>query len=637
MTRTVCSALMVCLLSGPAFAQSVPLQSLHDNFPPDKTTVYVAGKIITMDEQKPFATAVAVAGDRIVAVGGQEEVEKALRDRPYSIDRRFADKVIVPGLIDPHLHLWLFALVAPTVFITPDDWDLPWAKVKGITGRDGYVKNLREVESAMKDKDEWLFTWGYHQYFHGELSRKDLDGISQTRPIVVWHRSVHEMYLNTAALNALKITEKSLQGFGLASEQTDFAKGHFWDNGLGLVAKPLFPVMASPERFVRGLAMSKEYVAAGGITTTADPGLMLPDNALDALRKVFDTDDTPFRNLLIVNGHVIWDKFGPEKAIEETERMLQKTGHRVYFLPKQIKFFCDGAAFSQQMQLKEGYLDGHKGSWIQLPQNLEDSARLFWNNDYQIRVHVNGDLGNEVTIGILDKLMKETPRRDHRFSLDHYCVSTTDQAGQIASLGGIVSSNPYYVYSLADRYSESGVGPERAQYMVRNNSVIKSGIPLSLHSDTSMAPAKPLLLAWCAVNRLTMSGKVAGPEERISVQEALKAITINAAYALQKEKEIGSIVPGKLADLTIIEQDPLSIAPEKLKDIPVWGVVFEGKVFQNKSKDSSAASSLYMGRAASDSEDKLFDLQIKDDEHHDCTCTANQIFQHIARQAGMGR
>ena len=115
--------------------------------------------------------------------------------------------------------------------------------------------------------------------------------------------------------------------------------------------------------------------------------------------------------------------------------------------------------------------------------------------------------------------------------------------------------------------------------MVRSGSVVKRGISYSFHSDLPMGPAAPLYLAWCGVNRLTLDGRVAGPEQRISVEEGLRAITINAAYSWRRENELGSITPGKIANFTVLEQDPYSIAPEKLKDIPIWGTVFEGRLF----------------------------------------------------------
>jgi len=630
MPKVISALILFCFLTTQALAQTFSLSSITKAFAPDKTVIYVAKKIITMEDDKPSATAVAVTGERIVAVGSLDEVKKALAGKDYTIDSSFADKIITPGLIDPHLHLFLVGILAPTYFITPDDWDLPWVKIKGIDGQDAYMKKLRETEKSIKDKNEWLITWGYHQYFHGKISRADLDKISTTRPIVVWHRSFHEIYLNTAAINAMKITEEKLKGHGLASEETDLVNGHFWEAGFMMLLEDyLKPHVLSPVRFLKGLKMCKEYLSASGMTTTADPGIFLPDSALEMIRLIFDNESTPFRNLMIANGQMIYETYGADKALDETEKLMHKGGHRIYFQPKQIKLFCDGAAFSQLMQLKDGYLDGHKGAWIQTPEELAACAKLYWDADYQIRIHVNGDLGNEALIGALDRLMKEKPRKDHRFSFDHFCVSTPEQSAQIAALGGLVSVNPYYNYALADKYSEFGLGPERGQYLSRCNSVLKNGIPLSLHSDSTMAPARPLTLAWCAVNRLTMSGKVAGPEEKISVNDALKAITINAAYILQKEKEIGSIKSGKIADFTILEQDPLSVDPKQLKDIPVWGNVFEGNVYQNRHKGQAK---MYTGRIVAKTEQGLTNFNTANGHNHDDLCALNQILQEMLRE-----
>ncbi len=620
--------LSLCFFTAQAFAQTFSLSSLGEVFAPrDKTTVYVAKKIITMEDSKPSASAVAVTGDRIVAVGTLDEVKNALNGQDFTVDNRFAGKVIMPGLIDPHLHVFLLAFLAPTTFITPDDWDFPWAQIKGVTGHDAYMKKLVESEKAMKDKKEWFITWGYHQYFHGKISRKDLDAVSMTRPIVVWHRSFHEIYLNTAAINAMKITDENMKGHGHASEQIDLPNGHFWEAGfIYLGNNYLMKHLASPLRFYKGLKMFKEYVSASGMTTVADPGIELPNSAMEMIRLVLDNDNTPFRSCLIANGQTMYETYGAAKALEETEKRLRKNGHRVYYMPKQVKFYCDGAAFSQNMQLKDGYTDGHTGSWIQPPDEIEACTKLYWDAGYQIRVHVNGDEGNDVLINDLDKLMKENPRKDHRFTFDHYCVSTPEQAKQIAQLGGLVSVNPYYVYVLSDLYSQFGLGPERGQYMVRCNTLLKNNIPLSLHSDCTMAPARPLTLAWCAVNRLTMSGKVAGPEEKIGVNDALKAVTINAAYVLQKEKEIGSIAPGKTADFTILEQDPLSVKPEQLKDIAVWGNIFEGKVYRNKYKSKV---SMYTGRESEILGNGPSGLNSRG---HDDLCMLNQILQESMRR-----
>jgi predicted amidohydrolase YtcJ len=194
-------------------------------------------------------------------------------------------------------------------------------------------------------------------------------------------------------------------------------------------------------------------------------------------------------------------------------------------------------------------------------------------------VHTNGDLGMTVVLDVLEKLLKETPREDHRFTLHHAGYFTEEQAKRIGELDALVSAQPYYLYALGEKYAEVGLGPERAHYMVRLKSLLDNGVKVSLHSDFTMAPAEPLRLAWVAVNRLSASGEVLGPEERITVDQALRAITIDAAYAIRMEDEVGSIAPGKTADFTVLEQDPYEVPPTELKDIPIWGTVFEGTPF----------------------------------------------------------
>jgi len=145
-------------------------------------------------------------------------------------------------------------------------------------------------------------------------------------------------------------------------------------------------------------------------------------------------------------------------------------------------------------------------------------------------------------------------------------------------LGAIVSANPYYPVALADNYRSNGMDPERADNMARMGDVDKAEISYSLHSDMPMAPGQPLFLMWSAVNRITNDGNLRGPEQRVSPLSALKAVTLDAAYSLQMEKDVGSIEPGKLANFTILAENPVTIDPMKIKDIAVWGTVQEGRV-----------------------------------------------------------
>lgn len=154
----------------------------------------------------------------------------------------------------------------------------------------------------------------------------------------------------------------------------------------------------------------------------------------------------------------------------------------------------------------------------------------------------------------------------------------SDQVKNWIELGGIVSSNPYYVTALAGPYERIGPGPDRAKNIAPHKYVLENKGSLSFHSDMPMAPAKPLQLVWAGVNRQTYEGNVAGPEHKVPLDVALKAITIDAAYSIQMEKEVGSIEVGKRANLTVLEKDPYNVEPKDLKDISIWGTMLEGRV-----------------------------------------------------------
>jgi hypothetical protein len=172
----------------------------------------------------------------------------------------------------------------------------------------------------------------------------------------------------------------------------------------------------------------------------------------------------------------------------------------------------------------------------------------------------------------------------------HFAVSSPDQVARIKKLGAIVSGNPYYPVALADNYRVNGLDPARADSMVRMGDVERAGISYSFHSDMPMAPGQPLFLMWTAVNRVTNEGNVRGPEQRVSRLGALKAVTLDAAYSLRLEKDVGSIVPGKLANFTILADNPVTVDPMKIKDIKVWGTVQEGRVLPVRQEGATAAS-----------------------------------------------
>ncbi len=544
----------------------------------DDLTVFKARSIITMDETLPRADAVAVAGGRIVAVGSVESMSGWLGARDHVVDTRFEDLVLVPGLIDNHLHPFLGAMLLNTDWITPHEWDLPGLRVPRTRGRDAYVRRLEAALAESADTSDPFITWGYHEIWHGPITRPDLDRLSRERPIVVWQRSFHEVIVNTAGLAWLGIDP----GAPSPHHEIDLAAGRFSERGLLVALGPIGAHLLAPERIEPGLARLGDVIRRGGITTIGDMGAggyLGFEKEFAVQQAAFGGDDTPFR-VVLVPAAIETNPAGGIGALADAFDGYAALATDRIRVGRHVKLLADGAFFAQYMRMNPpGYIDGHEGKWLTEPADLLALAREFWGRGFQLHVHVNGDAGLDAVLDILAELLDERPRVDHRLTLHHVGYSSNDQLRRAARLGVAVSAQPYYLWALADAYAEHGLGYDRASQISRIGGMLRNGIPVSLHSDFTMAPAAPLTLAWVAVNRLTADGTLMAREERISVKQALRAITIDAAFALRMEHEIGSIVAGKRADFTVLEADPLEIAPQKLKDIPIWGTVYEGTVY----------------------------------------------------------
>ncbi len=356
--------------------------------------------------------------------------------------------------------------------------------------------------------------------------------------------------------------------------------GHFFEQGALAIMGKLAPYMASPASFKNGLEYTVQYYHRNGITVCCEPGGFVSKPVQDAINAVYSGEEVPFNHYFMADGKTFAAQH-PKDArsmVAGSEEILQWGKGRTAYLPKQVKLFTDGAIFSQLMQMKDGYTDGHHGAWIIDPPVFSYAFQGYWDAGYQLHIHNNGDAGFDVVLGELEKAMKRAPRKDHRTVLVHFGFAQANQVKRWIELGGIVSSNPYYVTALAGPYEKIGIGPSRAQNIAPHQFVLDQNGSLSFHSDMPMAPAKPLQLVWAAVNRLTFEGNVAGPEHKVPLDVALKAITIDAAYSIQLEKQVGSIEVGKDANLTILEASPYEVAPTAIKDIGVWGTMLEGRL-----------------------------------------------------------
>jgi predicted amidohydrolase YtcJ len=581
MKRIVEAALgaVLALLAACGQQPNPPTTAKANEVSDPATAIYFGGDILTMEGDTPaYAEAVAVKGERISFVGAKTEAMKQQGASTTLIDLQ--GKTLMPGFIDPHLHPILGSVILNTRFASPFDWVFPWGDAKAVRGHEAFMAKVIAYSKELSNPTEPLVVWGYMEPFHGAMSRKVLDGISRTRPIIVWQYSAHEMFFNTAALDFYKLNEAETRG----NKQIDWKLGRYWEAGFFSVALPkLAPSLMGKEAMQAGLERFRAVTHQGGVTTVGDMATGSSgdlDGDVKMMSAALENDATPFRVQLTPDVNTLGLQMGDGDKVLAFVKELPKRNSPHLAFTNNIKLFSDGAFFGQAMQLEApGYKDGHHGDWIMEPERLRKTMKLWWDQGYTIHIHCNGSLGLTVILDALEMLQKNNPRQDHRLTIEHFGVSTAEQAQRIAALGAVVSANPYYMYSMADKFAAGNLDKKRASEIVRAGSLLENKIPFAFHSDFTMAPIQPLLLAWIAVNRVTAEGTVMAPDQKIPAYNALQAITSNAAYVLRFEEKVGSIKAGKKADFVVLEENPLKIDPMKIKDIRVLETVYEGKAF----------------------------------------------------------
>ena len=539
----------------------------------DEIKIFIAKDIITLNSNNDSVEAVATQGSKIINVGSKEELTSTYPDA--DLVSNYKNATIVPGFIEHHIHPFLAAVTMNSEILAIEDWHLPSKTSKGVRDRASYLSNLYEIENN-HPANQPLISWGFHHYFHGKLTKYDLDKISSIRPIIIIHRSFHEFILNTPAMKLLGINKNAFSDLEVDERLANFDDGHFSERGAIIVLPKLMQVLATPPALMQGLQKTKDYLHSNGITVIGNPGSMYNKDLQIAKNLIFGNLDSPFESYFFPCALNLSEQFKLNEVLDAAKEQTSWGAGKLNYLSKHIKLFADGAMYSQNMVMRAGYLDNHQGSWLMSLDTFENLFKIFWDDGYQIHIHQNGDAGLDRLLATLKKNLDDNPRADHRTTVVHFGYSAKDQLEKMKELGVVVSANPYYVTALSDLYSRKGVGYERSQEMVRLGDAIKEGIKVALHSDMPMAPAAPLMLMHAAVNRDNFAGKVAGPNQRISKIEALRAVTINAAYVLRLEKMYGSIEIGKYANFTVLNRNPLIINSNEIKNIKILGTVLKG-------------------------------------------------------------
>jgi predicted amidohydrolase YtcJ len=268
-------AATAALLTSTAYAaQTQSLQDLAADFRPrEAAKIFVAREFITMDPKQPRAGAVAVVNGRVAAIGGLEELRAIAALQSYVIDETFSDTVVVAGFVEQHVHPVLAALtMMASAVISIEDWDAVSGFSPAVREQAGYAARLKKALAAHDPSDGTFLTWGYHHYFHGQMSRTVLDQAAPEVAVVVWHRSCHEFFPNSKAMKTYGIDAAFFETFSPSQrEQSNFEQGHFYEQGAMKLLERLSPAVATPERLKKGLEYTKTYYLQQGITVCCEP------------------------------------------------------------------------------------------------------------------------------------------------------------------------------------------------------------------------------------------------------------------------------------------------------------------------------------------------------------------------------
>ncbi|HJM50113.1 MAG TPA: amidohydrolase [Alphaproteobacteria bacterium] len=539
-----------------------------------ETTVFSARKIITMNRYQPEASHVAVRQGCILGVGRLDELAGW---GDYTLDERFADKVLLPGFVEGHCHLmegsiWRYQYAGFHARTGPDG-----QLHEGLTSIEAVVERLCQVESEMPDADAPLVAWGFDPiYFEGRrMNRQDLDAVSQRRQVAVVHSNFHIMNVNSAVLEGANITAAT-NVEGIVKDAAGEPNGELQEMAakfmaLSTMGVDYFSEVGEPQ----SLENFGRIACQTGVTTATDLYNAAPDEAVASMLECTRREDFRFRIVPAFGGSSMPARDGVARVHE-----LKKLNHeKLHF--GIVKLVTDGSIQGFTGRLKwPGYYNGAaNGVWNVTPDELEEVLGGYHDGGLQVFIHANADEASELAIEAVEAVLARSPRPDHRHTLQHCQMADEAQFRRMARLGICVNLFANHIYYWGDEHLATTLGPDRAKRMDAANTAKRWGVPFAIHSDAPVTPLGPLFTAWCAVNRLTASGQVLGPEERISTADALYAITQGAAYTLKLDHEIGSIEVGKRADFAVLEDDPLLVAPETLRDVPVWGTVLGGRVF----------------------------------------------------------
>lgn len=537
-------------------------------------TIYINGSVITMNAANPQTEAVAILGDRIVAVGSNREIRGLAGKQTRVVD--LAGKTLLPGFYDAHSH-FVYGAIAGFHLV-----NLNSPPIGKINTMDELIATLQK-KAQQTPAGQWVLGVNYDDTLLAEKrhpTRADLDRVSASHPVFVTHVSGHLGVANSLALAQVKLTKDSPQPAGGVYRRD--ANGEL----NGIIEERLEPFLpfltnfAPPQMFAAMKWNANEYLSRGVTTSViangSKPQLMLLQAAMaqGILPLRFITMDSRESDAV------------PTAA--ESAGILSGFGNDRLKLGA-IKIVGDGSIQGYTGYLSQPYHTPYEGKadYRAYPRIKRDEllamVKKLHRAGYQIAIHGNGDAEIDDILFAFREAQKDFPRTDTRHRIEHCQMAREDQLDAMKELGITPSFFVSHTYYWGDRHREIFMGPERAMRMSPLRSALNRGLKMTVHCDTPVTPINPLLAVWAAVNRVSTSGKVIGEQQRVTPIEALRMVTIDAAWQNFEEKTKGSIEVGKLADFVILAGNPLTIAPATIKDITIQETIVGGRsVYQAK-------------------------------------------------------
>jgi len=523
--------------------------------------LYTNGKIVTMDAENTIASAVIVSGDRIDAVGDETELLSLGHQQIERID--LSGNTLYPGFIDSHSHLSMYA---------------SWKKYVYCGGISNLNDALHKLSMHAKNNPDVPFIVGYG-FDDTDIPEQrgpdihEMDAVCPDRPAMLVHISVHAAYINTRMFDVLGIPHDE------PSTDIDVICRDGLPTGLvtELVAFKAMNVLPSLslEELKNALLKSVSDYNAQGFTGTIGGGAGLAGISPFMLtRALFQLEREGRLNLNVYMPYI-----GNRYDEVEATGLLDGVGTPLV-QPAGIKLLVDGSIQAYTAAIPEGYYSRPevKPGIIGTQKELNDRVYAVHAAGKQVVVHGNGNGAIEAIITAVERAQARCPREDPRHLLIHCQMASDGQLERMKVAGIWPSFFGLHVWNWGDRHRDIFLGPERAARIDPCGSAVRLGLPFSLHADTPVLPQMTMLSIHTVVNRITKSGKELGPDQRVSPLEAMRAYTTYAAAMCFSEHRRGSIEPGKLADFTLLGDDPCTVPPLKIRDIPILAAVSSGRL-----------------------------------------------------------